>query len=215
MDLIAAVQRGQTELVRKLLRSANLAERSEWGGETALHFATFQNKLDITLLLLEAGANPLLKDKSGCTPLHYAVMHGNLPVCEALMQARASVNIRNARGESCLDVAKKNGNTGLLSKLVALDCLHVKPAVQEVNRAQPVAEQAIPDGAVLLDLTGGAVAPEAAGEEPMLPAAEHPPPTVASTNAETRTNQEQGRQEEPAIPVLDLHLDLSELVDMS
>eukprot|EP00042_Codosiga_hollandica_P032154 m.201310 g.201310 ORF g.201310 m.201310 type:complete len:80 (-) comp53828_c0_seq13:511-750(-) len=65
MDLIAAVQRGQTELVRKLLasNSANLAERSEWGGETALHFATFQNKLDITLLLLEAGANPLLKDK--------------------------------------------------------------------------------------------------------------------------------------------------------
>lgn len=55
--------------------------------------------------LLEAGANPNIKDNWNYTPLHEAASKGKIDVCIALLQEAASTTIRNSEGKTPLDVA--------------------------------------------------------------------------------------------------------------
>jgi len=54
-------------------------------GMTALHWAVFQNFEEISLQLLNAGADANIPDNGGFTPLHRAAANGNIRLVEALI----------------------------------------------------------------------------------------------------------------------------------
>ena len=68
-----AVRIGDLERVRKLIRSgANVNESKQMRGSSLLHLAIEEGYNDITLALLEAGADVHAKDKDGWIALHWA-----------------------------------------------------------------------------------------------------------------------------------------------
>lgn len=70
-----------------------------------LHNACSFGHADVVRALLEAGANPNIKDNWNYTPLHEAASKGKIDVCIALLQEAASTTIRNSEGKTPLDVA--------------------------------------------------------------------------------------------------------------
>ena len=71
--LCCAAMWGVTKAAELLLDSgAEVNAGSPGTGATALHLAAFQSQGKVSMLLLAAGADPLLEDKSGRTPADYA-----------------------------------------------------------------------------------------------------------------------------------------------
>ena len=78
-------------------------------GETALHKAIRNKQLSIVKILLEAGANPNIRDEDERenTPLIIALLQGDHEdkIFQALLQAGADVNDSNNLGETALMIA--------------------------------------------------------------------------------------------------------------
>lgn len=77
--LQAAVQSGQTLIVRRLLMVCNVNQPSPSTGRTALHIACLEGQDAIVQQILEAGANPTACDDDLDTPLHLALSRGGRP----------------------------------------------------------------------------------------------------------------------------------------
>ncbi|XP_043476377.1 ankyrin-3-like [Leptopilina heterotoma] len=60
--------------------------------ETALHYAVSLQLSEVVLFLLQEGADPNCKTRSGLTPLHYASYLGNENICSILLNFGAQVN---------------------------------------------------------------------------------------------------------------------------
>ena len=56
---------------------------------TALHMAATHNSVEITRMLIEAGAQLRCKDNEDLTPLHCAASEGNIEIVQLLFQAGA------------------------------------------------------------------------------------------------------------------------------
>lgn len=85
-------------------------------GWTALHFACNHRRADMARVLLDAGADPMLKDRHGLTPLHFACRGRDFDAMEqvvCVMVERGSLAMLRARtkeGRTPLDIAKSEGN---------------------------------------------------------------------------------------------------------
>lgn len=90
----------------KLVTTANVG----WGGGTALHMASYCHKVDVTMVLLDAGSLLTSKDKEGYTPLHIASLSGSLNVAELLLTRGADVASVNAYGWTPLHACAVNGH---------------------------------------------------------------------------------------------------------
>ncbi|CCW62109.1 unnamed protein product [Phytomonas sp. EM1] len=88
------------------------------GGWTPLHYAVDQGHLEMTMLLLEAGANANARDESKRTPLHLASLRGGgTSLVEVLLSNGASKNSKNAANMTPKDCARAAGNMGIESLL--------------------------------------------------------------------------------------------------
>lgn len=58
---------------------------------TALHIASYYNRLAVLQKALELGADPNIPDAQGQTPLHLAVIQGNLEIIQVLMKHNAKM----------------------------------------------------------------------------------------------------------------------------
>lgn len=81
-----------------------------FGGGTALHMAAYCHKLDVSMVLIDAGADLAAKDKEGYTPLHIASLSGAQAVAELLLARGADVGATNAYGWTPLHAASVNGH---------------------------------------------------------------------------------------------------------
>lgn len=75
-------------------------------GWTALHQAASCGHVDITIALLENGANPNIQDNQQCTPIHLAARNGHLEIVRILCRYGARLDLRNAEGkipQNCSD----------------------------------------------------------------------------------------------------------------
>ena len=61
-------------------------------GWTPLHYAVFNNCVEIVESLISKGANVNMKDDGGKTPLHVACCYGNKEITELLISKGADVN---------------------------------------------------------------------------------------------------------------------------
>lgn len=86
-----AAYMGHADVLRVLAKSPAFAfiidEQGPYNGYTALHDAAWHGHLEAAEVLLECGANPLLKGHDGCTALDLAVKSGNTQLADRLRQA--------------------------------------------------------------------------------------------------------------------------------
>lgn len=71
-------------------------------GATPLHWATRQGHLGATLLLMQAGADPDLRDAEGCGCIHLAAQFGHTPVVAFLVTQGVLVDVTDRGGMTAL-----------------------------------------------------------------------------------------------------------------
>jgi len=86
MDIFEAAGNGNLERVQELLALGTPVNATDNDGWTPLHFAAFENKVDIVLNLLYFGAkiDAESKERDRWTPLDLATMHNNSDVIQLL-----------------------------------------------------------------------------------------------------------------------------------
>ena len=117
--LSLAVQRGDRAAVEALLRSHVPVNSPEGDGTTPLHWAAYQNNLDLAALLLNAHADINAKTRVGAeTPLFMACQNGSAPMIDLLLKYGANPNGANALGTTPLMIAAASGNPDAVASLL-------------------------------------------------------------------------------------------------
>jgi ankyrin repeat protein len=86
---------------------------------TPLQSAVAGSHLEITSLLLEAGASPNVREGGGYTPLHTAANNGDVEIVRNLLFGGANSEARSENNESPLDMALKSGHDEVVHLLKA------------------------------------------------------------------------------------------------
>ena len=126
--ILIATRRSHLDVVRMLggrggegglrctpLPGVNLRNRES---ESALILAVLDNKYDIIVALLAAGADPNVVDHYGYGPLHSAACMGRLDVVEMLLKNGAQVDLVSMDSETGMTLAGWQGDTALVRLLL-------------------------------------------------------------------------------------------------
>ena len=115
-----AAMRGDIDMVRTLLQQGTDVNAALGDGMTALHWAAERNDVQMTEMLIYAGANPAAFTRIGqYTPLHIASRAGNVATAEALIGSGADVNARTTASDAePIHLAAASGNAALVALLV-------------------------------------------------------------------------------------------------
>ena len=101
-----AVMTDDAEKVKKLLASgASVDERNNIGGDAALHTAAKWNHAELTILLLDSGADLENRNAAGFTPLHCAASVNAYETARVLLHAGAATDARAADGRVPFEVS--------------------------------------------------------------------------------------------------------------
>lgn len=114
-DLLHAVEEGDEQAVRKILKKGVSADSTDRRGYTALYFASYRGHKAIAELLLDNGADVNAKGDTGYTPLHGAAMGGHVEIVELLLQRGADPNARSVHGWT--PAMEAHGNKDVLDAL--------------------------------------------------------------------------------------------------
>jgi ankyrin repeat protein len=111
-SLIAdAAARGDREAVKALLKKAADVNAAQGDGMTALHWAAMNGDVELTDMLVYAGANVRATTRLGSyTPLYLASQHGHATVIQSLVKAGADVKAGTPNGTTPLMVAAASGD---------------------------------------------------------------------------------------------------------
>ncbi len=114
-----AVMKRDAEAVRTLIKGGADVNAAQGDGMTALHWSARNGDLELTRLLLFAGANVKASTRlGGYTPLLLAAQQGHAPVIAALITAGADVKASNALGTTPLMLAAASGDPQAVTMLV-------------------------------------------------------------------------------------------------
>lgn len=117
--LADAAMQGDKDAVRSLLKQKADINSAHGDGATALHWAAYNDDLDMLKLLLAAGANMKAATRDGAiTPLFMACSNGNAAMIEALLQAGADPKSVKSNGTTPLMIAAASGNTDAVKVLL-------------------------------------------------------------------------------------------------
>ncbi len=117
-ELIQAAERTDIKQVEALLKSGvNPNGVIDVGGENALMHAVLLGSVEMTRLLLEAGADPNLKGR-GFTPLGMASLQGRAQIVRQLLKAGADVDRKSSDGNTPLTAASVMHRTDVIRALL-------------------------------------------------------------------------------------------------
>jgi len=105
--------------VRTLLKQHGDVNAPQVDGMTALHWAVYQDDLELAKLLVKGGANVKAENRYGVTPLSLACVNGNAGLVELLLAAGADPNSSLRGGETVLMTAARTGKVGPVKALLA------------------------------------------------------------------------------------------------
>jgi uncharacterized protein len=114
-----AAERGDKPALRVLLEKKADVNAPQVDGTTALHWAVRANDLELTEMLLRAGARPSIANQSDATPMLLAAMNGNAAILERLIQAGADSNAPLSHtGDTALMMAARTGKVDAVKVLL-------------------------------------------------------------------------------------------------
>jgi len=120
--LMAAAESNDPENVKLLLNTparSLINQKTQKEGFSALLGALFMGNIEITNLLLQAGADSNIQDNHHYTPLmHAATFTGNPEFTDILLRAGANPNIINDDVQTALHIAVNAWNTGAVRALL-------------------------------------------------------------------------------------------------
>jgi ankyrin repeat protein len=109
-EVADAAMRGDKSAVQALVAKKADVNGAQVDGSTALHWAVQANDLELTDLLLRAGARVSVANQSGATPMLLAATNGNAAILERLIQAGADPNAPiSETGNTALMMAARTG----------------------------------------------------------------------------------------------------------
>ncbi|XP_006012072.1 cyclin-dependent kinase 4 inhibitor C [Latimeria chalumnae] len=112
----AAVKGNQREVEFLLEVGANVNAKNEFG-RTALQVMQLGH-VGIAKVLLHAGADPNLKDRTGYTVVHDTARAGFCDTLQILLQYKADVNIEDDGGNLPLHLAAQEGHLDIVKILI-------------------------------------------------------------------------------------------------
>ena len=117
--LADAAEKMDRTRIRALLKQRVDVNTPQVDGMTALHWATYQDDLEIAKLLVRTGANAKAANRYGVTPLSLACTNGNGAMVELLLKAGADPNASLPGGETPLMTAARTGAIAAVKALVS------------------------------------------------------------------------------------------------
>jgi uncharacterized protein len=118
-DMADAAERGDKSAIRALLEKKADVNAPQIDGTTALHWAVRANDLELTDMLLRAGARVSVANQSDATPMLLATMNGNAAIIERLIQAGAEPNAPLSQtGDTALMMASRTGKVDAVKVLL-------------------------------------------------------------------------------------------------
>jgi len=119
LRLADAAQQGDTDAIRTLLKEKVDVNVAHGDGMTPLHWAAFNDDLDVARLLISAGASPNATTRVGAiTPMLIACKNGNPAMVEAMLDAGADANTASADGATALMTAAISGSADTVTLLL-------------------------------------------------------------------------------------------------
>ncbi len=120
-SVAAGAQSRDIASVRAMLKGGSDVNEAQGDGTTALHWAAMQGDVEMTTMLLAAGANLRATTRlGGYTPLHLAAQAGQTAVVRVLLAAGASVDTLTSTGATALMLAAKSGSAEVATTLIEL-----------------------------------------------------------------------------------------------
>jgi ankyrin repeat protein len=117
--LADAAMRGDKASVRSLLKQKVDVNVPQGDGATALHWAAFQDDVEMAQLLLDAGANVKAATREGAiTPLFMACTNGSTAMVERLLKSGADANSTKSNGTTALMIAAASGSAAAVQVLL-------------------------------------------------------------------------------------------------
>jgi ankyrin repeat protein len=117
--LVEAVKSGSYAQVEALLIARVPVDSAEGDGTTALHWAVYDDDLELAAMLLKAHADPHAATRlDGTTPLWMASQNGNAAMIRLLLSHGADPNEANAIGTAPLMMAAASGSVDAVRELV-------------------------------------------------------------------------------------------------
>lgn len=118
-EVADAAMQGDRPAVGALIAKKADVNAPQVDGTTALHWAVRANDLEMTELLLGAGAKPSAANQSGATPMLLAAMNGSAAILERLIRAGADPNAPvSDTGDTALMIAARTGKADAVKVLL-------------------------------------------------------------------------------------------------
>ena len=116
-DMVKAIVQGKPADVKGLLDKGEPVDAKQ-NGQTALHMAAMNGKIDIISILIARGAKVDATDDQGVTPLMLAAKEGKVDAVTALLAQGAKIEAQNKMGENALHIAGAHGRKDVVTELL-------------------------------------------------------------------------------------------------
>ncbi len=116
-----AAKYGDLEKLKVLLsNNQDLINSQDDFGATPLHWAGIRGQVEISMYLIEHGADVNIKESHGAPPLHWAAHCDHTDVIRALISKGSKVDEKNMMGRTALHVAARRGCLKVVKVLLEL-----------------------------------------------------------------------------------------------
>lgn len=131
-DILAAAKNNDVADMEEIIASgADIVSACNDNAQTGLHFATMYGHVEVSLLLLRAGAKVNAQNRFGATPLHCAAQGSYHELAKLLLEWGADTQLRASRGERPYEAAEDEA----MRSLCGAPSLKVHEALERLSAA--------------------------------------------------------------------------------